>query len=179
MSDDIKSKIEQVLFFLDRFCVSDEVYHELSLLGEGLLKSYLIKQKRTELNKLNHVERLPGPYPGASISFTDTLKNHIRELITNNPEIKNTKIQVKLGGDGARMSRSTNFMMMFFTFLQLKKKVMSPKHNRTIAVFNGPEKYATLKSLLSDFLQRLIILIQGKFKLMGQILILNSFWEVI
>lgn len=176
LSDDTKSKIEQVLFLLDKFCVGDEVYHELSLLGEGLPKSYLIKQKRTELNKLNHVERLPGRYPGASISFSNTLRNHIRELITNDPEIKNTKIQVKLSGDGARMSRSTNFMMMSFTLLQLKEKVMSPKHNRTVAVINGPKKYETLKSSLSDFFTEVNNLIEaGKISIDGSDFALEFF----
>ena len=31
-----KDKVEQVLFLLDKFCVGDEVYHELSMIIEGL-----------------------------------------------------------------------------------------------------------------------------------------------
>ena len=51
LSEDDKSRIEQVLFLLDKFCVGDEVYHELSMISEGLPKSYLVKQKRNEMNK--------------------------------------------------------------------------------------------------------------------------------
>jgi hypothetical protein len=49
------------------------------------------------------------------------------------------------------MSRMTNFMMMSFTMLQLDKKFMSSKHNRTVVVIDGPEECETLKSSLSNF----------------------------
>lgn len=76
LSENDRTKIDQVLCLLDRFCVGDEVYHELSLIGDGLPKSYLIKQKRTDLNKLNHIERLPGLLPGAAINFFISQKSH-------------------------------------------------------------------------------------------------------
>ena len=60
-----KEMIERVLFLLDKFCVGDEVYHELSLTVEGLPKYYLIKKLTGELNKTYHIERMPGPSPGA------------------------------------------------------------------------------------------------------------------
>ena len=34
LSQDEKNKIEQVLFLMDKFCVGDEVYHELSMITE-------------------------------------------------------------------------------------------------------------------------------------------------
>ncbi|CAB4030762.1 Hypothetical predicted protein, partial [Paramuricea clavata] len=45
---------EKVLFLLDKFCVSDEIYHELMLVSEELPRSYLIKQLRSNLNKTYH-----------------------------------------------------------------------------------------------------------------------------
>ncbi|PFX29172.1 hypothetical protein AWC38_SpisGene6088 [Stylophora pistillata] len=38
-------KVEQVLYLLDEFCASDELYHELTIMCDELPKSYLIKQK--------------------------------------------------------------------------------------------------------------------------------------
>ena len=38
-------KLEQVLYLLDKFCASDELYHELTMICDDLPKSYLIKQK--------------------------------------------------------------------------------------------------------------------------------------
>jgi len=49
--------VEQGLFLLDKFCVGNEVYHELSMITKGLPKSYLVKQSRTAMNKLYHIER--------------------------------------------------------------------------------------------------------------------------
>ena len=112
LREEEKDNVEQVLFLLDKFCVGDEVYHELSMTVEGFPKSYLLKQKTCDLNKTYDIERTPGKYPGATLSFTSTLQDHVRELLRKAPQLKYGKIQVKLSGYGARMSRTTNFMMM-------------------------------------------------------------------
>ena len=143
--------MEQVLFLLDKFCGGDEAYHELSMTTEGLPKSYLVKQSRTAMNKLYHIKRTPEKYSGSCLNFTSTLKDHVKELLMKEPELKEGKIQVKLSGVGARMSRTTNFMMMSFTLLQLNESVMSPEHNRTVAIINAPEKHETLRTSLSNF----------------------------
>ena len=88
LSEDRQKINEQVLFLLDRFCVGDQVYHELSIITDGLPKSYLIKQLRGELNKTYHVERTPGPCPGARLDFTSTLTDHVRELLSMKPELR-------------------------------------------------------------------------------------------
>ena len=85
-------------------------------------------------------------------TFSATLTDHIRQLLTDKPELKDKTIQVKLSGDGAQMSRTTNFMMMSFALLELNKNVMSSKRNRTIAIINGPEEYET--SLWPIFLKK-------------------------
>ena len=69
LSDEEKEAIEQVLFLLDKFYVSDEVYHKLTQISEGLPKSYLIKQRREELNKACHLRKTPGEHPGVEQSF--------------------------------------------------------------------------------------------------------------
>ena len=158
-----KDKIEQVLFLMDKCCMGGEVYHELSMVIDGLPKSYLTKQARINLKKTYHIERAPGIYPGAALNFTSTLQDHVKELLNKAPELKEQKIQVKLSGDGARMSRTTNFMMMSFTLLQLHENVMSPKDNRTVAIINGPEKYETLKISLSPFFEEVNNLMHKSF----------------
>ncbi len=59
-------RIEQTLFLLDKFCVGDTLYHEVSILSDDLPKSYLVKQLRMDMNKTYHIERTRG-YPGARI----------------------------------------------------------------------------------------------------------------
>lgn len=168
LSEDDQCNLEKVLFLLDKFCVGDEFYHELSMLSEDLPRSYLIKQQRSNLNKTSHIERTLGQFPGARINFTSTLADHVKDLLTDKPELKQEKIQVKLSGDGARMTRSTNFMMFSFALLQ-KPNVMSSKSNRTVAIVNGKEEYETLASSLKDFFQEVNSLIeQGAILIDGQ-----------
>lgn len=160
LSVDDKNKIEQVLFLLDKFCVGDKVYHDCQS---------LVKQKRNEMNKLYHIESLPGMHPGAMINFTSTLQDHIRDLLSQKPELKQETIKIKLSGDGAWMSRTTNFMIMSFTLLQLKEDVMSPKHNKTVAIINGPEYYETLQASLNNVFKEVNGLIhKGKLSIDGQ-----------
>ena len=118
-NDTDQENLETILYLLDKFCASDELYHELSLLSDCFPKSYLIKQKRNELNKLCHIERTPGEYPGAQISFSETLQDHIKQFLESNPNYKvDEPIKVKLRCDGAKMSRSANFMILSFSLLQ-------------------------------------------------------------
>ena len=75
-----KNNLETILFLLDKFCVGDEVYHELSKQSESLPKSYLIKRLRTDLNMTYHIERTDGKCPGAKLDFSSTLAAHVQDL---------------------------------------------------------------------------------------------------
>ena len=126
--EDDKESVEQILFLLDRFCVSGELYHELSLVYDDLPRSYLIKQKRSELNNLCHVQKVLGKFPGAQVSFSDTIKNHIRDFLVSHPNHpSNEPIKVKISGGGAKMSRTTNFIILSFAIMQTGRRIMSSK----------------------------------------------------
>ena len=168
---------EQVLFLLDKFCGSDEMYHELAMSYDDLPRSYLIKKKRTDLNKLTHVERIPGKYPGAQVPFVNTLTEHVGELLKLNPDYGTEEpIKIKISCDGAKMSRSTNFVILSFSLLQSGTQVMSSKGNRTIAIVNGPEKYETLKSSLGSIINEINNVIDhGKITVAGRDLNVEMF----
>ena len=163
MSRDDEDMLEKILFLLDKFCISNEAYHELSMITDDLPKSYLIKRSRLDMNNTYSMERTQGKYPGAKLDFTSTLINHVKDLLVKKPELEGETIQVKLSGDGARMSRTTNFMMFSLVLLQLEENVMSSKNNRTVAIINGPEDYQTLKDSLPNFLREVNELINKGF----------------
>ena len=121
MTDTESSQIEQVLFLLDKFYVSDELYHEFAIAYDDMPRSYLIKQRRSDLNKMCHIERVPGTYPGAQCSFKELLQQHVKNYLEANPE-HNPKeaIKVKISMDGARMSRTTNFLITSFALLRAR-----------------------------------------------------------
>lgn len=140
------NRIEQILFLLDKFCASDEFYHELTMYEGELPRSYLIKQFRNNLNNICHVTPTPGQHEGAQISFESLLVEQIKAMKENsdfNPE--KDALKIKISGDGARMTSKSGFVLISCTFLH-KKEVMSSRGNHTIAVVNGTEKYETLKA---------------------------------
>jgi hypothetical protein len=81
LSSQDQKTIEQVLFLLDKFCIGDSFYHELTMIIDGLPKSYLVKQRRGQLNDISNVVPTPGNADGAQISFTDMLKAHVEEFV--------------------------------------------------------------------------------------------------
>lgn len=90
------------------------MYHELTILYNDLPRSYLIKSQATN--------------QGAQISFVDTLQDYIREYIKSHPtHPKEEPIKIKISRDGAKMSRTTNFMILSFSLLQTGERVISSK----------------------------------------------------
>ena len=81
LSKEEKEKVQQVLFLMDSFCVSEAAYHEFTMVdgGENLPHSYLVKQCKTNLNSLCHITRTPGEEEGAQLDFMSQLQNAIRK----------------------------------------------------------------------------------------------------
>lgn len=62
------------------------------------------------MKKTYHIERTQG-YPGASLNFTSTLRDYVQKFLAEQPDLRDSTVQIKLSSDGARMTQSTNFMM--------------------------------------------------------------------
>ena len=129
LSDEDKSNVEMVLFLLDKFCVGDSFYHEITMLFDDLPRSYLVKQKRYQLNDMCHVTSTPGIEEGAQVSFKELLRERIKDYVTTHPTVisQGETVQLKISGDGARMTRSSNFISMSFALLQSSDDIMAAK----------------------------------------------------
>ena len=68
---------------LQRFAVSDDAYHKLSVVSD-LPPLYLLKNTRTSLNSSLDLQRYDGPYQGAYRPFVETLKNKISKVVSTN-----------------------------------------------------------------------------------------------
>ena len=82
LSEEEKQKVKNILFILDKFCIGDASYHELTMLYDGLPRSYLIKQCKDEINKLSHIVRTPGTAPGAQLDFMSELKSVVEGMVS-------------------------------------------------------------------------------------------------
>ena len=67
------SCVRQTLYLLERFGVSDEFYHELSMVNPALPRSHQVKHSRHLITKAVDIQRLPEPYNGAYRSFRECL----------------------------------------------------------------------------------------------------------
>lgn len=76
-------KILQVLYIVDRFCVSDEAYHELSSISKDLPPLYRVKRARLSLNSTLELQRFSGPLPGAYRPLRDALTREIQNVVSN------------------------------------------------------------------------------------------------
>ena len=151
LSEEEKEKVDKILFLLDKFCVGDSFYHEFSMYND-LPKSYIIKQRRTQLNDMCHIVSTPGRAEGAEVSFKELLKERVQDLIDQNPEFdfENEIVKVKISGDGARMTRNTTFIILSFALLQNNSHLMSARGNNTIPIVKGSENYETLKGSFAN-----------------------------
>ena len=83
LSKEDKTTVESVLFLMDKFGVSDEFVHELSMVIKDFpIESYLIKQCRSNLNKQVKITTTPGLAPGAQHSFKLLLAEKMKDMIS-------------------------------------------------------------------------------------------------
>ncbi|CAG2186020.1 unnamed protein product [Mytilus edulis] len=113
LPDEEKQKIKDLLFILEKFNVSESAYRELTLYCDGLPRKYLISQCRDDINHLYHYERTPGNIPGAYIS----LENEIIKYVKYQDTEETDKLQIKISGDGSRVSRISNFVVFSFSVI--------------------------------------------------------------
>ncbi|XP_048586624.1 uncharacterized protein LOC116618012 [Nematostella vectensis] len=144
-----KATVESVLFLIDKFGVGDDFIQKVSRIVDGSPRGYIIKQCRSELNKQCNIRPTPGQVPGAQFSFKERLVEQIKSLRASG--MVTDHVRIKLSGDGARMSRSSNFILFSFAILNAPDDLLSSK----VAVINGPEKYETIAESLKDVLEEI------------------------
>ena len=95
LSEEDQHNVKSILFILDKYCIGDASYHELTMApgGEDLQRLYLIKQckdemnklchiaRTDEMNKLCHIARTPGSAQGAQLDFNTELESVIRNQV--------------------------------------------------------------------------------------------------
>ena len=86
LSDSEKERVEAVLFLMDKFAVDDPFVHELSMLINGMPRSYLIKQCRDNLNSSCTVKPTSGPEPGAQICVGDCFYHELTMVTDGLPK---------------------------------------------------------------------------------------------
>ena len=91
LTEDDKKKVEEVLFLLDRFSVSEEFYHELTTVCDGLPRSYLVKQCKSHLNEFKAGFHMIADDRGSRIADRKTFCDCLR--LYGNTLLRSQKIE--------------------------------------------------------------------------------------
>ena len=70
-------------------------------------------QCQEDINSLYHFERIPGNIPGTYVSLKSEIIRYIKYHV--NPETD--KIKIKMSGDGSKVSRISNFVVLSFSVI--------------------------------------------------------------
>jgi hypothetical protein len=133
-----------LLFILEKINVS-----ELTVFCDGLPCNYLVSQCREDINSLYHFERIPGNIPGAYVSLESEIFRYIKYHV--NPETDKRKI--KISGDGSKVSRISNFVVLSFSVIT-DDLTLSSKDKNVFCIVNCKEDYDHLKLACKPIFQK-------------------------
>ena len=146
MSSDAKHEVKSMLNVCDNAMISDSAYHEIAMRMPTLPRRNHLIACRNEINQTFDVKRTPGMLPGSYLSIQTELENLVLAIEKDEGTIP-TNLKIKISGDGAKVSRVSNFIVVSFSLVNGKGGV-SHKNQRVLAVVNTDENYSNLKSSL-------------------------------
>ena len=153
----------KILYLLDSYGVSDDFYHELSMINNSLPRSYRVKNLRKSLSSNVNIKQIE---QGWYVPFGDYLQLALSRISQSGHNLQ-SPIEIKISGDGAPFYRSSSFILLSFSFPSLDPDsssasgmvidIMTQRFiafhlnvgTHTLAVINGEEKYEVLKNSFS------------------------------
>ena len=139
MGSEGKAKVRQLVQVCDTSMISDASYHEIAIYSS---RKHHLTACRDELDTTFQVLRSPGLMPG----FKSELCRHINTLRSNGSEVQDT-LRIKVSGDGTRLSRVSNFVVMSYSLLVVP--TLSHIDQHVLAVVKRDENYTNLEKTLA------------------------------
>ncbi|XP_071107750.1 uncharacterized protein [Haliotis cracherodii] len=145
---------------MDRFCVSEAAYHEITQLYPNLPRTHSVINTRREMTASLAISRVPGEVNGAMVSFRQELDKSLKEKILENPNLK--EVMVQLSSDGTHVSRISNYVIFAF---RLVDATYTDNHSAdnviTLAILNCREDYFKLKTSLQPLCEEINSVIEA------------------
>ena len=144
-----ESQITKYMYAKERFNISNEAYHELSIINKALPRSYLLKNKSRELNKSFNIKPIGRGIEGFQQSVKEVLEY---VLLAHSLETQTLEtIKIKLSGDGTWLGNRLHVITFTFTLPDFQNaKAASGKF--LLAAFKTKECYDSLKIALQDII---------------------------
>ena len=96
--------------------------------------------------------RTPGLLPGSYLSFKTEINNDVQKC-----KDKPKKLKIKISGDGAKVSRISNFIVVSWSIIE-DEQCVSHLHQRVLAKVKCEENYINLETTLGPLFRKLMIL---------------------
>jgi hypothetical protein len=143
--------INLLLYTKDRFGVSNQAYHELSMICKEMPRSWKVNERIKEINKKWNLTQTPGNFFGVQQTIKERLVIRLKALIESGTAcLTDKKLRVKLSGDGTNIGKRLHVVNITFTILEEGDKAMAADGNHLVAVIKVPENYSNLCGALVD-----------------------------
>ena len=145
------NNLNAVLYVKDKYTISNEALHELSMVAHGLPKSSKVKKLAHSINSEFEIY----PIPNGIVGVQQSLKTRVTICLTSLSEITDlpSTIKIKLTGDGTRIARGFNVVNFAFTILEKGGRASSVLGNHSVAILKVSESYDELFNGLQDICQ--------------------------
>ncbi|XP_066923203.1 uncharacterized protein [Clytia hemisphaerica] len=146
--DDL-SEIERtkaVIYVLDRYTVSTKAYHELSQIAFGLPRTHAVEKTQKQIARSFDIEPTPGKTVGAQMRLMGQLETDER--------VKSAEksIMLKISGDGTRLTRKSNLVVMSYTIIEESGSFYKSSGNNAVGVGMASESYECVKECFQDLI---------------------------
>ena len=144
------------MYVKERFNISNQAYHELSMVNKGLPRSYAIQKESLQMNSKSVIYPITGKVSGVRQSILGQLNKTITYLAKIDQFFKqNQNISVKITGDGISVSHSMHCVVIAFSIIREGANPNSPGGNHTVAILNTTEDYDYLAEPLKEVLDEI------------------------
>uniref|UniRef100_A0A1X7VFQ6 Uncharacterized protein n=1 Tax=Amphimedon queenslandica TaxID=400682 RepID=A0A1X7VFQ6_AMPQE len=109
---DSPSSVQQILYLLVSYCISDDFYNELSMIQKSLPQLYTVKNVRKSLSSSVDIQKLPQAF---YVPFHNYLQLSLSQLMDSGHLIQ-SPVKVKIFGDGAPFYCSSSFLLLSLSF---------------------------------------------------------------
>ena len=104
------------IYIKDTFNISNEAWHELATQTKQMPSNYKIEKKLKELNAKWDLQPIPGQAERVQLSFRESLEEQEISLQGKGVFHMNTKIKVKISGDGTNIGKRLKIINVTYTY---------------------------------------------------------------
>ena len=134
------------------------------MIFDQLPRSYLVWAFRQKLNEAFDIKAVEGDIQGAYMPLKTTIQADIcHYMATHNIEDpEGQHFNLKVSGDGAKFSRTSNFLLMSFALLETGKDVLCSNNQCTFAAVKAPEEFDACREPMSSIFKEINELIEAR-----------------